>query len=209
MVCLDINNNKIFLQIRIKFEIQNLSYLVYILYFICCSIESLQYQNFFYIDRAILAFPFFAVGTMLRGNIKEKTDSCLMKRGGYIMIALIMIGLVFIVNHYFNVERFDMFHFKIGKSAIVYYVSSMLGTFCVLMISRQLPMLRYISDISIGTFLILGLHLKILQYVWYLHVQEDPTRLLALGIVLAICLPLIKICEKKKPLFLGKSPNKI
>lgn len=171
-------------------------------------LNSYNIRTFFYIDRVMVALPFFAVGNMLRNKIKCNITSSIFKRGGVCVICLFIICCVFIANRHLNVGRFDMFHFIIGKSAVVYYLSSLIGTLCVLRISQMLPKIRFIKDISIGTFLILGLHLKILYYSTYLHVIDfDPTRLLALGIVLAICLPLIILCENKAPVLLGKAPK--
>lgn len=102
-------------------------------------------------------------------------------------------------------ERPDMFHLYIGSSVLLYYFVSFAGTYALIIFSKLLPKSNFAVTISLGTFLILAIHLIILPYLKFSIIEMDKTRFIALSIIILICIPCISLANKTCPIFLGKS----
>lgn len=179
--------------------------------FVCIIYSSIMYHfgssTFFYIDRLLMAFPFFIAGNLFR-NIKDVSYGLgggkIRKQYRNVLFSMILMLLCIFVYYVFNNDMPDMFHFRFGKSIILYYVVAFMGTYSLLLFCKVLPEYNIMKTISTGTFLILAMHLIILSYLNFFIIAMDKTRILALLIVLLICVPCISVANRKSPILLGK-----
>lgn len=189
---------------------QSLSFKL-IICFLCIIYSSIIYHfeifTFFYIDRFVMALPFFIVGNLLK-NIK--IVSCdwgggkIRKKYKNVLLSMLLMLLCIFVYYIFNNEMPDMFHFRLGNSVILFYIVAFVGTYSLMLFCKVLPEYNIVKTISIGTFLILALHLIILSYLNLSIIEIDKTRILALMIVLLICVPCISVANRRWPILLGK-----
>ena len=179
---------------------------------ICFAIVTYHFniRTFFYIDRTIIALPFFMLG-----NMSNEYQLFTSKIGGVkgcnsatkAIISLVLLIGCTILGKYSGNLGVDMFHFRMGNSVILYYILALAGTFSLILGCQALPRVKIIELISTGTFLILAIHLIIVQYLQ--DIIPDPTRIIiASGIVLA-CVPVIQLIKNICPLLLGKKKSRI
>lgn len=178
--------------------------------FLCILYSSTIYHfevsTFFYIDRFVMAFPFFIVGNLFR-NIKFlpcKWGGVKLEGYKNVLFSIALMLLCTFIYYTFNNEMPDIFHFRFGKSVILYYLVAFIGIYSLMFFCRILPKYNIVKTISIGTFLILALHLIILSYLNFSIIEIDKTRILALTIVLLICVPCISVVNRRWPILLGK-----
>lgn len=160
------------------------------------------FRTLYYIDRVILALPFFITGQLCRRG-HSKVCSFILSSGRKTQIVNILVMACGLAYYHFLYEygRPDMFHFKIGHSAILYYACSFAGTSLLIHICKRLDYNKIIKNISNGTFVILALHLYMLNFNF---ISFDPTCILFLGCILTSLYPVIIFFDKYFPVMLGK-----
>lgn len=173
-----------------------------------CMIYQLNIRTLFYIDRSILAFPFFIIGNMLHG---ERYHTLVKPVGGgkiCLLHSAVLIVLIVVVNMLINGYRPDIFHYQLGNSVLLFYALAFIGTYAVILFTQLLPKFQMIEVISKGTFLILALHLYLLGWIEKIpFVGADPTKIVILLIICLLCYPMIRGSNKYVPLLLGKSSH--
>lgn len=159
-------------------------------------------RTLYYVDRVILALPFFIVGQLCRRNNKI-VSNYILNGGGKILVFNVLIVAVSALYYFFLTEnrRPDMFHFNIGHSAILYYIVAFAGTSLLVQFSKKMKYNKYIVAISNGTFFILATHL-FLQRIDI--IPYDITKILFLLILLIVSYPFIQYFDHHLPIMLGK-----
>lgn len=146
-----------------------------------------------YIGRLVPAMPFFCLGLFLRGNSWKPWDFSL-----YTLLALS--GLLFIMP---NINGFCSINSNIyGISYSVFFVFASISSVILFELSNCLPKLKFVTVISNGTLLILGLHIPIMKAL-DLTCPSCLHELLPLA-VLPICYFPIICLYKWCPILLGK-----
>lgn len=123
-----------------------------------------------------------------------------------LLLSLALVLLMCSIGYFINQSSVDMFLFELGNSIIVYYLMAVIGTYALILFCQILPQNLIIEQISIGTFLILAMHLILIRQLIQINIiQWDKSRLLELAIILIICIPLIIFSKKYLPILLGKN----
>ncbi|MBO7337645.1 MAG: acyltransferase family protein [Paludibacteraceae bacterium] len=173
----------------------------------CVVYTAIVYHNdvrtWFYLDRSICALPFFLAGNMARG-MKIDVDKLSSIRNIAIAAAMMTICVVVTLKTYDR--SIDMFHFRLGRNAILYYTTAAIGTALCIMICTKLPRAKAIEILSNGTLLILAIHIWLYQYLDEYFIF-DKTRITETLAIVLICLPLVYITEKWCPILLGKNKH--
>lgn len=170
-------------------------------------------KTIFYIDRILIAYPFFALGNIIKQtNILDKvyalSRTTILHKKFLIIIMTILLPcfLYYINNKLFINKRFDMFYYELGKNVFWYYLMNIINIICLIILCTNFKQSKICTDISNGTFLILGLHLYMILYIWgriwYFFI--DPTRITMLACTLLVCIPLIQYSQKHIPMLIGK-----
>lgn len=172
-----------------------------------CIIYQFNVKTLFYIDRSILAFPFFIVGNML-----HKHSQFFIKATGtnykYLLTTFILIAVIVSVNKLVNGVYPDMFHYRLGHSVLLFYAIAFIGTYAITLFCQFLPKFRIVEIISSGTLLILAIHLYLLGWIKEIpFVSTETTKLITLLIICSLCYPMIVWSNKYIPLLLGKPCN--
>ena len=183
--------------------------------FLCIIFTALNYHdifkvNEFYITRTIACYPFFAFGNIFRNYdlINKFKEKC--NRNLYIIASIFVFCSIVLATHQIGNWGVDIFHYRFGKSVTFFYFSAFILTFCLLIFCLHIPhKIKFITDISDGTLLILGIHMFIIEMTKPIVLfQTDFTKLLLLFVILMICWPIITKCRKSAPLLLGKNVRK-
>lgn len=173
-------------------------------------ISHLHIETFFYIDRTICAFPFFILGNMFSTkyiySANKIPNNTFNQKLINLLLSLALVLLMCSIGYFINQSSVDMFLFELGNSIIVYYLMAVIGTYALILFCQILPQNLIIEQISIGTFLILAMHLILIRQLIQINIiQWDKSRLLELAIILIICIPLIIFSKKYLPILLGKN----
>lgn len=162
---------------------------------------------------SVLAYPFFLLGTLL----KQVDFKCVNSRMGgakewtLLSIAIILlIGTIVISN---TNGRVEMAKFNLGNSPLLYYLASITGSFCLILLCRFLFLGAKLFDgikvLSSGTMIILGFHLlliDIIEQVFQLLGISTNTNVVGLIIsmlVMVLSVPMINFTKRKFPILLG------
>lgn len=179
---------------------------------LCIVYSGIIYQTgvntLFYIDRSILAFPFFVAGNMLRGDRLPYLIKSV-GRNRYLWVSFLLLVVIVAANIFINKHCPDIFHYMLGNSVLSFYIIAFIGICAVVLFCQLLPSFRIIEIVSNGTFLILAAHLYLLEWTKKIpFVVTDPTKLVALLIICSLCYPMIIWGNRYAPILLGKSSNK-
>lgn len=99
----------------------------------------------------------------------------------------------------------DIFNRNLGNSVILFYIFGFIGSLALILGSTALPQSQIIETISIGTFLILAVHLLILQLLSPI-VQYFTSPIIS-GFIILLCIPIIYLASKWCPIALGKGKH--
>ena len=161
----------------------------------------------FYFSRFLISFPFFVIGGVLR-----RTD--LIQRIPKMNLCLICSGVLFcflvLFTHRTGNWDVDIFHFRLGNSVILFYITAFVGTTSLLLLSVVLfnwnhNLIRLISE---GTLLILAMHMGLILLMEDNKLlNSDITRISEMAIILAVTIPFIILSKRYFPVALGKKNN--
>ena len=175
-------------------------------YYIPIAIITITYMSFesslvsidslfrgWYIGRMIPSMPFFCLGFLLK-DYKIQTQNL------NLPITLIS-GCLFILIPLFNGST-SINSNQFGLSYIIFFINASISTLFVFRITNNIPQNKFITTISKGTLLVLGLHIPIMNTLDFIF----PTFLhdLLPLFVLPICYYPILWLEKWCPPLIGR-----
>lgn len=170
-------------------------------------------KTYYYIDRIVVAMPFFAFGVMLRKTNIVSFYNSIVQKIYYILFYSCIIGVSYYYSCHNCTFRYDMNGLDFGDSIFVYYVTSAATSFALMKLCVLLPYNKTIELISKGTIPILALHMTLLGWCYkitFLHF--DIIFISQAIIVIGLCIPII-ILGNKYPLIgrylLGKNNKDI
>lgn len=193
-----------------KFLFRNM-YICNIVFFLCiiyiCIITSYKIHSLFYIDRTIIALPFFIAGVRFRTIPKLifVAQSTGKTRLTMILGTILSFAIVVFLANFFNGTDCDIFHMKLGFSPLLYYIFAFILIVLYVNICSFLPAKEFVTIVSSGTFLILGIHILILRFI---NRGFDQTKLIYLVVIIAISYPLIILSRNRCPILIGKCKQK-
>lgn len=159
------------------------------------------FRTFFYLDRSIVAFPFFSVGVL---SAKYKwIDRFIPREKSLSACAMIVFVLIIYLCSFIYEDKVDLVHLWFGPSVILYYVFAFVLTILFITMIICLKNNCIVENISSGTFLLLGLQFYILGFLQLLPIVES-TYIIVTTIFVLICYPLILFSNRYCPIMLGK-----
>ena len=174
-----------------------------------CLMNKYGIRTYYYIDRIIVAMPFFAFGVMLRKTNNQDSFNSNVQRLLYMIFYMCLIGIHYYISSLNFSERYDMNGLEFGCSVLLYYYTSAVISFSIMKLCVLFPPNKLIELISIGTIPILALHLTLLGLCCKIpFLQFDTTFISHAMIVIVLCMPVIVIGAKKPLLgrfLLGKN----
>lgn len=146
-----------------------------------------------YIGRFIPSLPFFCFGFFLKG--KRWGPQCLS------LYKVLIFALVFVLLPIIN-GSCSINSNKYGMSYVVFFINAIASTLFIFYISYIIPSNKFVTTISKGTLLILGLHVPIMKTLdFILPYYCDP---LIPFLAVLLCFYPIKWFDKCCPILLGK-----
>lgn len=169
------------------------------------NIEILGFHPFdiaWAVPNAFVAYPFFIIGHFLR---KWKTEISNYQASKY-TFCCIAISLIVIYMCGHNHKYVYLWTCGYGDNILLFILGGLVGSTFVYLLSKVLEDFnwKWVTDISVGTLIILGFHPHLIAAVRY--VFPTPTicdALLAL-IVLITFIPIIHFIELHFPILIGK-----
>lgn len=178
---------------------------------IVVSKYQIEQYVFYQLDTLLLAYPFFALGMLLR-SLKDRTFSYLNISNFYVIIlfsaTLIMQIKICTINGWMN-----MGENRYGTNILLYYLIStngimMIISFCLLLRNIRCDIIEQYSN---GTMLILCVNIMMIQIIYliakYGFNLTSPNLIFSLAVTLGIMLILyypIIIASRHFPFLLGK-----
>lgn len=168
------------------------------------------YDTLFPIDSALLAFPFFGLGYLLK-NVIENLSSIRNKQ--LVTLSIVVLFLLFIFNKYNN--RVDMCLASYGNNIVLFYLGGILGSLLVFIMSISLMKLRcfynisnHISQYAQGTLLVVGFNLYAIYsvvkiYQLFRHAITPFEGIIIGTVIFFVFYPLILLCKRYFPQAIG------
>ena len=150
--------------------------------------------------RIIPSLPFFLIGGVIRNNL----DITKLK---WPLVILMAVSFVFISIFQ---GRCDMLYLRYGISYPLFFFNAIIGTLVFFKVLSVLPRNRHVEIVSSGTFLILGCHIFLRNWIGAfldrinLVIPHSYYALVIGLIIVALCYYPIRYLLNKCPLLLGK-----
>lgn len=160
------------------------------------------FKNSWSIPNTFVSYPFFIIGHFLRGW-KDKLSQYKANVDTFCWIT-ISLFIVFLCGH--NHKYVYLYICGYGDNILLYLIGGIAGSACIFFISKLLERFRWgiITDISIGTTLILGFHIHIISIMrQYFNTASFVDIFLSIAIVL-VFVPIIRFCMLYTPIIIGK-----
>ena len=151
-----------------------------------------DFQYGFYLQRAIISFPFVAFGALLRGTSIRRQKALLPKSLALTVAYIVLVS----IN-----GRTGIYSCTFGQSVLTYYAASITGSLALfhwMAIFKHAP--SFIVKISSGTIVILCLHQTMIPV--FTHVWVNPYFITAMTAIL--CYLAISLFDRYLPWFVGK-----
>lgn len=156
-----------------------------------------DYTYIYFLQRTCASFPFVCLGFFAKKmNLVEKMLAKYKNR--YLPLLLIPLYVTIAIYN----GRVGIASWRFGNSLLIYYITAILGCICMIIITSHIKNEggKIVKDISNGTIVILCLHS---QFIWCFHHLGIPPYIGSLIIVI-VCVPLIRLFEKRFIWFTGK-----
>lgn len=166
-------------------------------------------------DRALMAFPLFAIGFILRKKSTWIYSILKLPNPAKITFGLISYIVVYAGAMYNGHVSFGGVH--LGNSLLLTYTIALIGTFGTICIADNLPNVKHILTIGGGSAVILGLHTPIQEVVKRLgsilfnipiYDYSFAVALIMVIIIASVHIPIIYFCKGNVPFLLGKIVKK-
>ena len=154
------------------------------------------------IPNTFVSYPFFIIGYYLR-NWKDKL-SCYQVNRYTILWIVVLLAIVFLCGH--NHKYVFLYICGYGDNIILYLIGGLAGSAFIFLISKSLEKCqwRIITDISIGTTLILGFHMHIISFIRHFFSTASFMDIVFSIIIVLLFVPIIRFCKLHMPLIMGK-----
>ena len=149
-----------------------------------------------------VAYPFFYIGSLLR---RYKDDINSFNNKIYLTLVLISnVSLLYVSGRYNG--SVWMYICGYGGNLIWFFIGGIAGTLVVFSISKLLPFYsKYISNISIGTIIILGFHGCFIDWIKRITCTGvSYWDYIYAAVIVVLFVPLIIVLEKYFPIIVGK-----
>lgn len=149
-----------------------------------------------------VSYPFFIMGYALR-RWKEEISAYKPNKYTFCWIILSLL-LVFLCGHHH--EFVLMVICGYGDNFLLFLLGGIAGSAFIYFVSKLLDNLRWplVTDISVGTILILGFHGHFVKFFRSILDNSSPLNLLASILIVLLFVPLIRFCQSYFPLIMGK-----
>lgn len=154
------------------------------------------------ITNTFVSYPFFIIGHLLC-NWKDKLSNYQANIYTFFWI-VISLFIVFLCGH--NHKYVYLYICGYGDNLILYLIGGLAGSAFIFFISKLLEKFHWsiITDISIGTTLILGFHMHIISIIRnYFNTASFADVVFSMIIVLTF-VPIIRFCKSYAPIIMGK-----
>ena len=162
------------------------------------------------VDSAVMAWPFFYLGAVLRRAITQKIDSFRPLRSplwSALLLALTA-GLTFWMNRHNGVVDINSLNY--GKNLVVYYLCSLSGTMMIFFLCLLIERLsfrrldHFAGVMAAGTIVVVGFH----RFCIAVSELALPTMTSVQGLVVGVVIflifyPVALICERHVPVLTG------
>lgn len=186
--------------------VRRLKLLIAAVCFTYCCVEPFggrpSWSEGFELWHLLPSFPFFVLGMIIK---EKRLDLTAMGQ----FEAKLLLGVLFLIITLIQ-GKVDLAGYKYGLSFALFFFNAVVGSYLLFSISNAAPpQKQWITSLSTGTLLILGLHGLIYPQITSLMHEllglfNPYTPFFVALLILFICYPLIVLCEKHFPLLLGK-----
>ena len=183
-------------------KVRNKKHIIFYMCFIWCCIEhflnisnEVRQIKFYHI---ISCFPFFILGNIIREKKLNITN-------GNIHLTFLLV-VIFITIALFQ-KRIDLSEYNYGASYFLTFCNAVIGSYLLFYFCDKLPSSYCVQTISIGTFLILGIHGILhgpLKKIISCICSNDIASILTAIFILLLLYPIIIWLKCNYPLLLGK-----
>lgn len=117
---------------------------------------------------------------------------------------IILLAVVFLCGH--NHKYVFLYICGYGDNFILYLIGGLAGSAFIFLISKSLEKYqwRIITDISIGTTLILGFHMHVVSFIRHYFSTASFMDLVFSIIIVLLFVPIIRFCKLHIPVIMGK-----
>lgn len=154
------------------------------------------------ITNVFVSYPFFVIGHYMR-KWKDKISNYKANRYTFCWI-VISLFLIFVCGH--NHKYVYLYICGYGDSIILYISGGLAGTIFIYFISKVLENIHWswITDISIGTTIILGFHEHLISIFRHFFKTSSAVDLLLSICIVLLFVPIIRLCKSSIPIIMGK-----
>ena len=154
------------------------------------------------IPDTFVSYPFFIIGYALR-HWKEQISAYRPNKYTFCWIVISLL-LVFLCGHHH--EYVFMVVCGYGDNFLLFLLGGMAGSAFIYFLSKLLDNLRwrFITDISIGTIIILGFHGHLVKAFRSIFSANSPLDILFSILIVLLFVPIIRFCQSYFPLIMGK-----
>ena len=154
------------------------------------------------IPNTFVSYPFFIIGHFLRGW-KTKL-SCYQVNIYTFCWIVISLFIVFLCGH--NHKYVYLYKCGYGDNFILFLIGGLSGSMFIFLISKLLEKIHWsmITDISIGTTLILGFHMHMIFIIRHYFNTASIADFIFSIIIVLIFVPIIRFCKSYVPIIMGK-----
>ncbi len=159
-------------------------------------------NDYFQIQTTLVCLPFFLIGYFARKYKFIDRMEMIPKVPKYVLLGVIMCGSVYLG---YNNSFVNVFTCETGKNVFVYYIvgiviSMLLLHLCSVLFTRRNGLIELVSK---GTILILGLHVVLIEGLFFPFHHSTFSSVICSILVIAICVLLISAVSKYMPIALG------
>ena len=154
------------------------------------------------IPNTFVSYPFFIIGYAMR-RWKKQISYYNPNKYTFCWIAVSLV-LVFLCGHRHRYVYMVLCQY--GDNYLLFLIGGMAGSAFIFFLSKLLDHLRwrFITDISLGTILILGFHGHLVDAFRSIRSGISPLDLLFSIFIVLLFVPIIRFCQSYFPIIIGK-----
>lgn len=154
------------------------------------------------IPNSFVSYPFFIIGYFLR-KWKDKL-SCYQANKYTLCWIAITLFVIFLCGH--NHKYVFLYICGYGDNLILYLVGGIAGSAFIFFLSKLLEGIHWsiVTDISVGTTLILGFHMHLISFIRHFLNSTSIADLIFSIIIVLLFVPIIRFCKSHIPIIMGK-----
>lgn len=154
------------------------------------------------VPNSFVSYPFFVIGYFLR-KWKDKMSRYQANKYTFFWI-IITLFAVFLCGHHHKYVYLYICGY--GDNLILYLIGGLAGSALIFFISKVLEDIHWcvVTDISVGTTLILGFHGHLISFIRYFFNKTSIADLFFSIIIVLFFVPIIRFCKSYIPIIIGK-----